>query len=151
VLKPPFEKLHRAGERNFVPTAAALLAEAAYARGNYDDAESLSRVSEETASASDLESQYRWRCVRGKIFARRGQTDAARELLSTALELVRTTDGPVLQADVHLDLAVVHAFSGDLRSSVREREQAEQLYASKGDVVSSRSRIIDGRLDGVSS
>jgi len=135
-LRPAFESLHRAGERNFVPTAAALLAEAAYLQGRDDDARRLCEVSEQLASATDIESQYRWRCVRAKVLARSGAAAQAIELATAALKLVLATDGPTLQADAYVALAEARAAAGDRDGCEAALRRAVELYLFKGDVVS---------------
>ncbi len=135
-LRPAYETLRQAGERNFVPTAAALLAEAAYLRAQDEEAEALTRVSEELASASDIESQYRWRCVRAKVLARAGRAEEAIALAEAALALVLATDGPTLQADAYSALAEVRERAGDHEGDEAALRRAEELYALKGDVVS---------------
>jgi tetratricopeptide (TPR) repeat protein len=134
-----------------VPTAAALLAEAAYLRAQDEEAEALARVSEELASASDIESQYRWRGVRAKVLARAGRAEEALAVAERALALVLATDGPTLQADVYSTLAEVRAAAGDLEESEVALGRAAELYALKGDVVSAarvsarRSALISSR------
>jgi len=137
-LRPAYETFHRAGERNFVPTAAALLAEAAMAQGHDDEADGLSRVSEELASASDVESQYRWRCVRARMLIRQGRAEEARTLTDAALALVLATDGPVLHADVYAAIAEVAAVAGDRSGSETALQRAAGLYEVKGDVASGK-------------
>jgi class 3 adenylate cyclase/predicted ATPase len=146
-LRSAFETLHRAGERNFVPTAAALLAEAAYLQGRDDDAHQLTGVSEQLASATDIESQYRWRIVRAKVLARAGRADEAIELAHAALELVLSTDGPTLQADVYAALAEAHAAAGERGESEAALRRAGELYSLKGDIVSAAR--VSARLSAV--
>jgi class 3 adenylate cyclase/tetratricopeptide (TPR) repeat protein len=139
-LRAPYETLRRAGERDFVPTAAALLAEAAYDQRRYDDAASLCQVSEELASPSDVESQYRWRCVRAKVLARAGNASEAIRLAHEALNLVLATDAPALQAEVYATIAEVQSAAGDLAECELALGRAAELAALKGDVVTA-SRI----------
>ena len=151
-LRSPYEALRRAGERDFVPTAAALLAEAAYERGNYEDAGALCLVSEELASPSDVESQYRWRCVRAKVLARAGNASEATRLTNEALELVLATDAPALQAEVYATIAAVRSAAGDREQSEAALGRAAELAALKGDVVSAerievmRSTLLSSRI-----
>jgi class 3 adenylate cyclase/tetratricopeptide (TPR) repeat protein len=143
-LRPAFETLHRAGERNFVPTAAALLAEAAYLLDRDEEARRLSEVSEQLASPTDIESQYRWRGVRAKVLARAGRAEEAIDLATSALQLVLATDGPALQADVYTALAEAHAAASDWAESEAALRRAAELYALKGDIVSAAR--VDARL-----
>jgi class 3 adenylate cyclase/tetratricopeptide (TPR) repeat protein len=135
-LRPIYEVFHRAGERNFVPTAAAILAEAAHLTGRDDEALELARISEELASKSDVESQYRWRCARARVFAARGRPGEARELANAALQIVLGTDSPVFQAEVYAVLGEVLYRAGDRDGSGNALRRAAELYARKGDVTS---------------
>ncbi len=135
-LRPDYESLRRMGERNFVPTAAAYLGDAAYLQGRFDEADALSRISEETASPSDVESQYRWRCIRATLLARSGRIEEAVELANAALKLVLPIDSPAQQAHVYSVLANVLFQAGDREESERALDRAAVLYAIKGDVVS---------------
>ncbi|HEY6958247.1 MAG TPA: adenylate/guanylate cyclase domain-containing protein [Candidatus Limnocylindria bacterium] len=135
-LRPIYELFHQAGERNFVPTAAAILAEAAHLAGRGDEALELARVSEELASKGDVESQYRWRCARARVLAARGETDAARDLANDALQIVLATDSPVFQAEVYAVLGEVLHRAGDAEDGEKALGRAAELYARKGDVTS---------------
>jgi tetratricopeptide (TPR) repeat protein len=150
-LRPDYELLKRMGERNFVPTAAAYLGDAAYLRGHYDEAEALSRVSEQTASPSDVESQYRWRCVRATLLAHSGETEEAVKLANAALALVLPIDSPAQQAYVYSVLANVLSQAGDQEGSERALRRAADLSRRQGDIVSTerveriRSRLLTSR------
>jgi tetratricopeptide (TPR) repeat protein len=135
-LRPAYEALRRAGERNFVPTAATLLAEAVYAQGRPQEADELSRVSEELAGANDVESQFRWRCVRARVLAASGNTAEAVRYAEAAIELVLTTDGPTLQGEAYATLGEVRLVAGDRAGSEAALGRAAELYARKGDLVS---------------
>ena len=139
-LRPPYEALHAAGERNFVPTAAAILAEAVYQQDRSDEALELSRVSEALASPSDVESQYRWRSIRAKVMAQHGDIDGAMSLIDAARALVESTDAPAMQADVLMDLATVREFAGDSDGAAAAWARAFELYHAKGDVASFSAR-----------
>ena len=65
------------GERNFISTTAAFLAEALYRQDRDDEALRMTEESEEIAAADDVATQYLWRTVRAKLIARAGRYDEA--------------------------------------------------------------------------
>ena len=137
-MRPAYETFRMMGERATCSTLAAILGEAVFAQGRYDEAETLSRVSEEIASADDFDAQYRWRALRAKIRARSGAVSEAEATAREAVRIVQMSDSPVEQADALSALAAV------LRESARPTEaapilaQALQLYDAKGDLVSAK-------------
>ena len=75
-LRMDYETLTEMGERDYMPTTAALLAEALYEQGRFDDAEAFAGISESFAASEDITSQFLWRCVRAKVAAQRGEAAA---------------------------------------------------------------------------
>ncbi len=138
VLRPDYEALTEMRERGYLPSAAAVLAASAYARDRFADAEELTAICEKIASPTDVDAQYRWRCVRAKLLARSGAMSAGVELAREALRLVLATDSPARQADVFADLAAVLELAGDAAAAVEARARAVELYRSKGDLASVR-------------
>jgi len=137
-MRPAYETFRMMGERATCSTLAAILGEAVFVQGRYDEAETLSRVSEEIASADDFDAQYRWRALRAKIRARSGAVSEAEATAREAVRIVQMSDSPVEQADALSALAAV------LRESARPTDaapilaQALQLYDAKGDLVSAK-------------
>ena len=65
------------GERNYISTTAAFLAEALYRQERDEEAFRMTEESEEIAAADDVATQYLWRSVRAKLIARRGRHEEA--------------------------------------------------------------------------
>ncbi|HYT80207.1 MAG TPA: adenylate/guanylate cyclase domain-containing protein [Actinomycetota bacterium] len=153
-LRRDFEDLDRMGEKYFLSTIAGLLAHAVYLQGRYEEAEELSRVSEET-SEDDVESQSLWRRARSKALARLGHFSEAEALAHEALALSKKSDSPVLQANTLLDLGEVVRLTGQPSEAVPYVRDAVRLFDQKGNVVSAgRARqLLDelGRDDDVGS
>jgi class 3 adenylate cyclase/tetratricopeptide (TPR) repeat protein len=135
-LRGDLEVLQEMGERDYRPTTAALLAAALYEQGRLDEAEELTRDSESLASKDDVFSQYLWRSVRAKILARRDRLDRAEALATEAVALINATDDPDSQGGAMLDLAEVYEAVGKIDEAREALRRAEQLFASKGNVVS---------------
>jgi predicted ATPase/class 3 adenylate cyclase len=66
VYREGYERLEAVGERGFLSTVAALMADAVYGQGRRVEAEQLTRISEEAAASDDVMSQSMWRSVRGE-------------------------------------------------------------------------------------
>jgi tetratricopeptide (TPR) repeat protein len=107
-----------------------------YQQGRYDEAEALSRVSEEIASEDDFDAQYRWRALRAKIRALKGAVSEAEETARESVRIAQQSDSPVEQADALLALAAVLRQSGRPDDAAPIIAQALKLYEAKGDLVS---------------
>jgi tetratricopeptide (TPR) repeat protein len=134
-LRRDFEDLNRMGEKYFLSTIAGLLAHAVYLQGRYEEAEQLSRVSEES-SEDDVESQSLWRRARSKAIAQLGQVSEAETLAREALALSQKSDSPVLQANTLLDLAEVLRVAGRVSEALPYVRDALRLLEQKGNLVS---------------
>jgi class 3 adenylate cyclase/tetratricopeptide (TPR) repeat protein len=135
-LRPPCEALERMGERSFLSTMAALLARAVEAQGRYGEAEELTTISRDAASADDQVTQVLWRGTQAKVLARRGEAQPAEALATEAVRLSRETDFVTLRADALVDLAESLALV-DRRDDAAERlDEAIALYQAKGNTAS---------------
>ncbi len=134
------------GERDYLPTVAALLSEALFRQGRDDEAEELTRESESVAAPEDVASQSLWRSVRAKVLARRGRLDEAVAMAKEAVRMIAATDNTEDIANALMDLAEVSEIAGrrdEARDALRE---AEDSFTSKGNVVSAdraRRRIAE--------
>jgi ATP/maltotriose-dependent transcriptional regulator MalT len=97
-----------------------------------------SEICEELGSADDIASQVRWRCVRGKVAARRGDFEQAESLVGDALSLIRRSDDLNSQGDTLMDLAEVLRLAGKLETAALAMTEAHELYERKGNVVSAQ-------------
>jgi class 3 adenylate cyclase/tetratricopeptide (TPR) repeat protein len=149
-VRADYDFLAKVGESYYLSTMAALLSRVVRDQGRDDEALALSKTAEEATAADDIESQALWRSIRAPIVARSGNTTLAEELARTALEVIRRTEAPGLQANALSELASVLRLSGKIDEARRIIGDAITLYSSKGDVVSAaRSRVWAGELDGV--
>jgi len=88
ILRQGYEALVAMGERGFRSSTATYLAEAVSALGDFDQALRLTEEAEALAGADDLEARARWRAIRAKVLARRGQFPAATALAGEAVALL---------------------------------------------------------------
>ncbi|MGZ3588837.1 MAG: ATP-binding protein [Candidatus Limnocylindrales bacterium] len=146
-LRGDYEALAAMGERNYISTTAALLAEALYRQGRYDEAETFTRASEEVAAADDVVTQFEWRRVRGKVLAQRGQFVEAEAMVREALRIIGTAQDPDSQGNGSLDLAEVLALAGRPDDARDAAEAALGLFRQK-DNSTSAARAQDF-LDGL--
>ena len=131
-----FDELIQMGEKNFLSTMAGLLAQCLYLQGRFDEAEDVCEISKNAAAPDDLESQVLWRSVQAKGIARNGFFDEAKELASTAVELIKSTDSPVIKGAALMDCAEVLEMAGSSREAASLIKEAISLYVAKGNVAS---------------
>jgi class 3 adenylate cyclase/tetratricopeptide (TPR) repeat protein len=145
-LRKDHEALEQMGERNYLSTTAAILAEALYVQGRFDEAEHYASESAEVAAVDDVASQMLWRCVAAKVRARRGLRDESLALAHDAVGLARTSDDPDSLGNALLDLSEVLTLNEDPASAGIALTEALGLFEAKGSLVSAeRTRaLIDG-------
>jgi class 3 adenylate cyclase/tetratricopeptide (TPR) repeat protein len=135
-LRRDYETLDRMGETNYISTTAALLAEVLYRQGDLDGAEELTKTSEELAASDDVTSQFRWRSVRAKVLAARGDTETAETLAREAVRLIQTSDDINSAGDALIDLAEVLRVAGRIAEAAEAARDALELFETKGNTVS---------------
>jgi tetratricopeptide (TPR) repeat protein len=132
VLREGHERLGKIGEQSYRSTLAVVLADVVYRQGRYDEAEELTRVSEELAARDDLASQIGWRSVRAKVLAQRGEFVEAERLGRDAVEIAARTDGLDWWGDALADLGEVLRLAGRPADAAEQLEAALRLYEQKG-------------------
>jgi class 3 adenylate cyclase/tetratricopeptide (TPR) repeat protein len=135
-LRHDYDALERMGETNYISTTAALLAEVLYRQGDLDGAEEHTRISEDLAAQDDVSSQFRWRGVRAKILASRGQASEGEKLARDAVALIGASDDPNSQGNAMIDLAEVLRLAGRPAEAADAVRDALTLFESKGNAVS---------------
>jgi class 3 adenylate cyclase/tetratricopeptide (TPR) repeat protein len=132
-LRRDYETLDRLGERNYISTVAAVLAEALYRQGRDADAAAFATRSAEIAAPDDVVTQFLWRRVRAKLRAREGAINDAITLANEAVELTGQSDALIEQANALMDLAEVLTAAGSTAEANKARRRAIDLYDQKGD------------------
>jgi class 3 adenylate cyclase/tetratricopeptide (TPR) repeat protein len=125
-LRPGYETLVRLGVRGGLPTLGALLAEAIYAQGRFEDAEEVALSIEELQPEAVMA-----RCVRAKAVARLGRVAEGEDLAREALASIEETEFVLDHAEALLSLAVILRLAGRLVEGESAIERAVRLYRQK--------------------
>ncbi|HEV3464742.1 MAG TPA: BTAD domain-containing putative transcriptional regulator [Actinomycetota bacterium] len=148
-LRRDYEGLEAMGEKGYLATTAAFLAQAIAAQGRHDEAERFIAVSREAAGEDDYSAQMVWQGLLGRILAARGQRAEAEELARSAVALAARTDFLNQHGDALLELAEVLAAAGRTAEARAAVTDALELYGRKGNLVAAaRARRRLERLTG---
>jgi class 3 adenylate cyclase/tetratricopeptide (TPR) repeat protein len=147
-VRADYEFLAGMGETYYLSTLAALLSRVVRDQGRDDEALDISKIAEAATATDDVDSQALWRSIRAPIIARTGNIPLAESLARTALEFVRKTEAPVLQADTLSELASVLRLAGKTGQARQVIGEAIALYAAKGNLVAAaQARTWASKLD----
>jgi class 3 adenylate cyclase/tetratricopeptide (TPR) repeat protein len=147
-LRWGYDKLKEIGELSWLSTTAALLAEAVYLVGRPDEAEELTRASEESAGAEDRYSHALLRSVRAKVLAARGETKAAEPLARESVALADETDFLDLRWQARIGNASVLRSAGHGDEARAVLGEAAEIAERKGNLVAARrARELLARAD----
>ena len=119
------------GERGFLASTAALLAEAVYAQDRLEEAEQLTAQAEALAKPGDNANQARCRATRAKLLARRGEFATARRLAGQAAALVSPTSWAALRAEMLAAKAEVSRLAGAPGEAEASLRQALRIYENR--------------------
>lgn len=139
-LRADYEALEAMGDKNYLSTTAALLAQALHELGRDDEAERFTRISEQTSAPDDVNSEVEWRCARAKILASRGEHAEAESLGRDAVRLSLGTDFLEVQGNACLDLAFVLAQAGGRGVGGNDPPGTRRLRAQGADASAVRGR-----------
>jgi tetratricopeptide (TPR) repeat protein len=135
IMRTTCAVLERVGNRAYLATQAAELADVLWTRGCHDEAEDWVSLAIELGASDDIPTQVRWRCVRAKLRARRDDGAEAERLVREAIELAETTDALDEQAWTRVALAQVLGAVGRGAEASGAAAAAIELYQCKGNVV----------------
>ncbi len=135
ILRDSYDILRDVGAEGF---SLALLADALYEQGRYEEAEELSVEGLGAVHDDDAVPQVIWRGVRAKLAARTFDSDAAIELANAALRCAEETDSLNLRGDACANLAETLRLLGRNDDAARAAGRAQVTYERKGNVVAAR-------------
>ncbi|MGH2690178.1 MAG: tetratricopeptide repeat protein, partial [Actinomycetota bacterium] len=124
------------GERGFLSTSEANLAEALLGQGRDREALEAARLSESHTAVGDVASEVGWRTVAARALARLGQVEEAGRLAREAVAIAERTDHLNEIGDAFLVLAEALRASGRPEEARRAAQSALERYERKGNVVS---------------
>jgi tetratricopeptide (TPR) repeat protein len=127
--------LEELGDRGWLSTAAAELAQALYELDRLDEAETWARRSKDLGASDDLATQILWRQVEAKVLARRGEDEEAERLVREAVAIVDPTQHLDFRAHSLVDLGTVLELVGKTEDARAALKRALDLYERKGNVV----------------
>ena len=146
-LRRDYDALAAMGERNYISTTAAFLAEALYRQGRDEEALAMTEQSEEIAAADDVATQYLWRSVRAKLVARRGSFAEAEALALDAIRIIEAAQDPDSQGYAYIDLAEVLRMAGRGEDAIRAADEAAGRFDQKGNTESAaRARRLKAEI-----
>jgi class 3 adenylate cyclase len=128
--------LDELGNRVWLSSLAAMLAQATYAQNRWTEAEAYMEISALAAAPDDLDAQVRWRGVGARLSARTGNLAEADRLAGEALRFAEMTDFLDLHADSLVVRAEVLMLQTRRTESAAALAAALALYERKGNVVS---------------
>jgi class 3 adenylate cyclase len=129
--------LRAVGDRGFLCTTTAVLAEARCRQGRLDEAEQLTRESEETGSSDDYVNEIWWRIARAGVLSRRGLHHEAEQLAREAAAVATASDSPLDKAEPCLRLAETLHRAGRTREAGVAATEAARYFEQKGAVARS--------------
>lgn len=136
--------LAESSETGDLATVASVRALAALELGRGDEALELADETEPIAAPDDLDPHARSRLVRARALARRGELEAADELIREAAKIVQPTDYVIWHLDLAFARADVERLAGRRDGERQALEYALEVAEAKGNLVAAeRAR---GRL-----
>jgi class 3 adenylate cyclase/tetratricopeptide (TPR) repeat protein len=126
------------GEQSFLPGAAGFLAQALYELDRLDEADAWAGRAAEHGSSDSPWIAIRWKQVRAKVLARRGEHAEAERLAREAVAICEETDFLDAQGVAYADLAEVLLLAGKPDEAAAALEQAHERYERKGNRVSAQ-------------
>jgi ATP/maltotriose-dependent transcriptional regulator MalT len=111
------------------------MSQAVLAQGRIEEAEELTRTSEEAGATDDLATQVVWRGARARVLSAKGEHGEAEALAREATSLAAETDDVNMRADTLIDLAQVLRAGGRDPEAGEAAARALELYEGKGNAV----------------
>ncbi len=147
-LRRDYDALSAMGERNYISTTAAFLAEALYREARDEEAMAMTRQSEQIAADDDVATQYLWRSVRAKLVARRGELAEGEALAREAVGIIEAAQDPDSQGYAYIDLAEVLRMAGRWEEATRAADEAAARFDLKANTASAaRARRLKADIE----
>lgn len=134
-LRRDLETLDAMGERNFISTTSALLAEALYRQDRLEEAAEAVAFSREVAAEGDVATHIVLGAVHGKLLVRAGDPVGGIASCRQAVALAEGTDDLTARGYAQTDLAQALRLAGDLVGARMAFLAAHGEHAAKGNLV----------------
>ena len=131
-LRADFDDLRAMGERNYIATTAALLAEAVFRQGRIEESIELIAFCENATSPTDTLTQAVVRQTKARGLAALGDLVEAERLAREALDMVLGTDGLTSHGDALLTVAQVLAGQRRPDEAMAMAKRSGDCYRVKG-------------------
>src|SRR4029079_5027570 len=119
-LRTACRELSAAGEKGYLSTAAARLAQCLIDLGEIEEAEEALRTAEETGALDDVLTQVGLKAARARLLARRGTLAGAESMAREAIDEAEAVEYGDLVATAHLARGDVLRFAGGLDAAAAE-------------------------------
>jgi tetratricopeptide (TPR) repeat protein len=136
ILSAACDELRVAGDSEWLATNSALLGEALYRQGRYDEALAASSSALTIAPPGHMTSRVIAQRVQAKALAREGRLDEARAVADETIALVTTTDVLDEQGETFIASAEVHVLAGETVEAGEDWGRALDAFERKGNAVS---------------
>jgi tetratricopeptide (TPR) repeat protein len=138
VLRSTCQALELAGDRAYLATAAAELANVLCLCGQFDEAGEWCSLAAELGATDDIITQAFWRTARARLLVQDGKLSDAEELAREAVRLMEETDALTAKAGFLLDMAAILQAAGKPGEAVEAVQRAIELFDRKGNVVGAK-------------
>ena len=135
VLRPATEALEALGERGYLSTLVAELAEVVCRLGRHEEAVALARRARELGSDDDIATQAQGRAAEGKAAVHLGRSEEAERLAREAVDLAATTDFLNFHGEMLAALGEVLDVAGKPDEASTAYREALELFKRKGSTV----------------
>ena len=134
-LRSTCHALELVGDRAYLATAAAELANVLCHSGQFDEADEWCSLAAELGASDDIITQASWRTARARLLVQEGKLSEAEELAREAVRLLQETDALTAKARFSLDMAEILQAAGKPGEAVEAVERAIELFDRKGNAV----------------
>jgi class 3 adenylate cyclase/tetratricopeptide (TPR) repeat protein len=128
-------QLELLGERTWLSTNAAQLAESLHVLGRDEEAQEWVERALDLGDPQDAVTQAQARMVRAMVNARRGDADSARRDVDDVLRITAKMQAPQLQGEAALNAAHVFVMIGDRPAATEQLRYALELFTAKESLV----------------
>jgi DNA-binding SARP family transcriptional activator len=135
VLESSCRALEKHGERAYLATRRARLADLLYRSGSFEAATEHAQAAQSGSTKDDIATEWLWRSVEARLAARAGDVNRANELMDAAVRMLAGTDVVVTRARCLLDAAEVMSLTGRTGDAATAARKAVRLFERKGDTV----------------